>query len=31
MATDASLIDKEALDAALETITTQMEALLAMP
>ena len=31
MAMDSSLIDKEALDAALETITTQMEALLAMP
>ena len=31
MAMDASMIDKDALDAALETITTQMEALLAMP
>ena len=30
-AMDASTVDKEALDKALETITTEMEALLAMP
>jgi hypothetical protein len=28
---DASTVDKAAIDAALETIMTQMEALLAMP
>ena len=31
MSMDASMVDKGTLDTALETITTQMEALLAMP